>query len=472
MLEVEQYQKDPRESKDADARGAIALKITGATAREIAASAETAIRDGTLDAGDTLPTVRALAKRLGKSPATVNSAYRILRQRGLATADGRRGTRVAPRPALRAPAAARRQSHPYTASRGQPERRDLAAGSADPELLPAIGPAIAGIDYDAQLRASGSDAVNERLLEAATRSFASDGVATDALTVVSGALDGVERVLQAHLGPGDRVVVEDPCYPPIRDILLALGLVAVPVAVDDLGLIPEAFQAGLARGVDAVVTVPRAQNPLGAAVGRGRAGELRTLLERHPGLLLIEDDHASVVAGTPYASMIGSSWPRWAVIRAMSKILNPDLRVAIVAGDETTVARVEGRQALGPRWVSHILQATTAELLGDPTFEQTSADARAAYAARRGALIGALQERGVAAHGASGLNVWVPVTEEAPVVRALLDAGWLVMSGERFRFRAPPGIRVTTATLHEHEAPAVAEVIAAAEHVARPRRIY
>jgi hypothetical protein len=64
------------------------------------------------------------------------------------------------------------------------------------------------------------------------------------------------------------------------------------------------------------------------------------------------------------------------------------------------------------------------------------------------------------------------VTEEAPVVRGLLDAGWLVMSGERFRFRAGPGIRVTTATLQEHEAPMVAEVIAAAEHAARPRRAY
>jgi DNA-binding transcriptional MocR family regulator len=456
MAEAEQYQP----------------AIAGATAREIAASAEAAIRNGSLDAGDSLPTVRALAERLGRSPATVNAAYRILRQRGLATADGRRGTRVAPRPALRTPAAARRQSHSPRPVAGLPERRDLAAGLADPALLPPIAPAIARIDFDARLRASGSEAVDPWLLEAATRSFASDGIPTGALTVVSGALDGIERVLQAHLRPGDRVVVEDPCYPPIRDILLALGLVAVPVAVDDRGLIPDALAAGLTRNAEAVVSVPRAQNPLGAAVDEARAEELRALLQRSPDLLLIADDHASVVAGAPYASMIAPSWPRWAVIRAMSKILNPDLRLAIVAGDETTVARVEGRQALGPRWVSHILQATTAGLLADPRFADLSARAGVAYSARRDALIGALHERGVGARGVSGLNVWVPVTEEAPVVRGLLDAGWLVMSGEWFRFRTPPGIRVTTATLLEHEAPAVAEVIAAAEHAARPRRTY
>jgi DNA-binding transcriptional MocR family regulator len=443
-------------------------QITGSTAREIAASAEGAIRDGALDAGDPLPTVRALATTLGKSPATVSSAYRILRQRGLVVADGRRGTRVAPRPALRTPLPLRHAS-PAPA---HPPRRDLAMGLADPALLPAVGPAIAEIDFDAKLGVSGLEAGDPVLLELAARWFEADGIAAEALAVLSGALDGVERVLHAHLRPGDRVVVEDPCYPPIRDILLALGLVAVPVAIDDRGFLPEALQAGLAKRVEAVVTVPRAQNPLGAAMDWARAAELRGLLERRPDTLVVEDDHASIVAGAPYVSMIGPASARWAVVRAMSKILNPDLRVALVAGDHTTIARVEGRQTLGPRWVSHILQATAGQLLGGAGFGSIAARARDTYAARRQALIGALAEQGVPAHGRSGLNVWVPVREEAPVVRELLDAGWLVMSGERFRLAAPPGIRVTTATLDEREAPEVARVIASAEHAGIGRRAY
>jgi hypothetical protein len=68
--------------------------------------------------------------------------------------------------------------------------------------------------------------------------------------------------------------------------------------------------------------------------------------------------------------------------------------------------------------------------------------------------------------------VWVPVREEAPAVRALLDAGWLVMAGEQYRLRSQPGIRVTTATLDEADAPEVAAVIAAVEHAGRPRRAY
>jgi DNA-binding transcriptional MocR family regulator len=218
--------------------------------------------------------------------------------------------------------------------------------------------------------------------------------------------------------------------------------------------------------------VPRAQNPLGAAVDEQRAGELRALLAAHADVLIVEDDHASLVAGAPFRSLADSSWPRWAVIRALSKILHPDLRVALVAGDATTIARVEGRQALGPRWVSHILQATAAELLLDAGFDEVVTHARHVYAARREALIGALADHGVPAHGRSGLNVWVPLREEAPVARALLDEGWLVSAGELYRFASGPGIRVTTATLDVADAPEVAAVIAAIEHAGRSRRAY
>jgi DNA-binding transcriptional MocR family regulator len=153
-------------------------------------------------------------------------------------------------------------------------------------------------------------------------------------------------------------------------------------------------------------------------------------------------------------------------------MIHPDLRLALMAGDETTIARVEGRQALGPRWVSHMLQATVAQVMGDAGFEGTIQRARDAYTARRGMLIDALAELGVRSYGRSGLNVWIPVHEEGAVVRALLDAGWLVLAGERFRIATPPGIRVTASTLVEDEAHEIARVIAGVEHAGRPARLY
>ena len=444
--------------------------ITGSTAREIAASAEVAIREGTLESGDPLPTVRGLSWSLGTSPATVNSAYRILRQRGLIVTEGRRGTRVAWRPPLRTPMRpAPMPTAPLAADTGL---RDLTIGLPDLALLPPLAPALDGLDLESKLAIGGLDASDPDLLKVGRGWFAADGLAVDSIAVVSGALDGVERVLQAHLRPGDRVVTEDPAYPSIRDIVLALGLVAVPVPVDERGMDPRALAAALDDGADALVHVPRAQNPLGAALDDDRAAELRALLAEHPRMLLVEDDHAGLVSGAPFATLIGPPAERWAAIRSMSKILHPDMRLALVAGAEATIARVEGRQALGPRWVSHILQALVAEMLGDPRFPATCERAAEVYAGRRLALITALAEDGVKAYGHSGMNVWVSVREEAPIVRALHDGGWLVLAGEHFRIRTPPGIRITISTLGEEEAEEIAGVIAAAEHAGRPRRAY
>lgn len=443
--------------------------IRGSTAREIAGSAEAAIRDGLLEGGDILPTVRALAAALGTSPATVNAAYRILRQRGLIVAEGRRGTRVAPRPPVRAPEPGRTIDY---AEHISPGLRDLATGLPDPALLPDLAGALARVDVQRKQEMTGLESNDPDLLELAASAFAADGIPADGLAVVSGTFDGLERILGAHLRPGDRVIVEDPVYTSTRDLLLALGLVAVPVPVDEFGLLPGAFAAALRQGVQAAVVVPRAQNPFSAAMTPERVAELGEALGPHPDVLLVEDDHAGAVSGAPFATLVNSGLRRWAVIRPTSKVLHPDLRLALVAGDETTVARIEGRQALGPRWVSHILQATVVELLRDPEFEAVTARARDTYTARRTALLDALRERGARAHGRSGLNVWVPVREEAAVIRALYDAGWIVLAGERFRVQTPPGIRITVATLREEEAPQVAEVIATADRARRPRRLY
>src|SRR5439155_12133249 len=120
-----------------------------------------------------------------------------------------------------------------------------------------------------------------------------------------------------------------------------------------------------------------------AAIDPERATALHRVLEPYPDLLVIEDDHASAVAGVPYASAVGPATERWAVIRSVSKILHPDLRLALVAGDEVTVGMVDGRLALGPRWVSHVLQAAASIMLTDPSFAATCARAAAHYGQRR-----------------------------------------------------------------------------------------
>jgi DNA-binding transcriptional MocR family regulator len=207
-----------------------------------------------------------------------------------------------------------------------------------------------------------------------------------------------------------------------------------------------------------VIATPRGQNPTGVAVDEERGRELRNVLGRHPEVLVVEDDYVAAVAGAPYVSLHDAS-PRWVVIRSLSKVIGPDLRIALVAGDERTIGRVEGRQLLGPGWVSHLLQQEAEKLWSSASTRRLLARATRVYAERRRALVDALAERGIEARGDTGLGVWVPVDEESATVQQLLDRGWAVSPGERFRFRSPPGIRVTTAALEPAEARELAAAI-------------
>src|SRR5687768_6796480 len=108
---------------------------TGATASDISAGIEEAIRTGILRPGDRLAPVRRLAEATGVSPATAASAYRELGRRGLVRGAGRGGTVVASGPPL--PSRAR-----LVVPAGV---RNLADGNPDPALLPDLGPALAAV---------------------------------------------------------------------------------------------------------------------------------------------------------------------------------------------------------------------------------------------------------------------------------------------------------------------------------------
>ena len=211
MLDLEQY------------------RIIGSTAREIAASAEAAIRDGRLAAGEPCPPCARSPQRAGGEPG---HGQRRLPDPARARAGHRRGPpRHARRPApggahatagppLRPGAAAARRTSATSRSACRTRRccPDLQAGARGASTCPRSS------------RVSGLEAADPDLLALAAAAFEADGIRADALAVVAGAFDGAERVLQAHLRPGDRVIVEDPSYIGILDLLLPLSLVARPGA--------------------------------------------------------------------------------------------------------------------------------------------------------------------------------------------------------------------------------------------------
>jgi DNA-binding transcriptional MocR family regulator len=422
--------------------------IAGTTAKGIAASVERGVAEGALNPGDALPPVRRLADGLGVSPGTVATAYQELRRRGIVVTRGRGGTVVAAAPTV----ASRRPP------KVPPGVRDLAGGHPDPAFLPRLVPPSR---LSPGARSHRGTPRLAQLEEAVRAWMAPDGVPTEGVTFAHGALDLIGRLLSVELRPGDAVAMEDPGYHHLLDLVTALDLRTVPVAVDDEGIRPDALRAAVRAGVRAVVCSPRAQNPYGGCFSAERRDALVAVLRERPEVLVVENDHASAVAGAPLHTLTSGGLARWVHVRTVSKFLGTDLRWAAAACDPTTLARHDGRLLLTSGWVSHLLQETVHGLLADEATRASVTRAGESYAQRRSALVGELARHGVEARGVSGMNVWVPVRDESAVVNGLRSHGWWVAAGARFRLASGPGVRISVADLEPADAVRLASDFAA-----------
>src|SRR6476620_6407174 len=208
-----------------DAR-VVAEAISDRSAAGIAGALHRMISSARLVPGSRLPTVRELAAELGTSPATVAEAWRPPTAAGALVARDRAPTRYD------------RLASP------EPESLtlDLSTGVPDPSLLPDLGPALARVAH----RAATTSYLDDPVLPELHALLRSDWpYPVEAITVVDGALDGLDRVTRRLVRLGDHVAVENPGFPPVLDMLERLGAVPVPVALDARGARPDSLAEAL-----------------------------------------------------------------------------------------------------------------------------------------------------------------------------------------------------------------------------------
>ena len=427
------------------------VKISGDSAQTIFESVRQLTKKGCLSPGDTLPPVRELAQQLGVNRNTVSSAYQRLSQAGIAITQGRLGTRI-----CEDISAGEQEGTTHTSL------FDLADGSPHKSWLPDLNNVAALTKLDQFLY--GEAPILPRVQAFGEAWFRPTCPDNFALTLCNGAIDTLERMIAAHLVPGDKFVVEDPCYISSANAIRLAGLQVIAAAVDSEGMRPEALEAALKKGAKGVLITPRAHNPTGVSVTQERAAQLKDILSGYPDVLVLEDDHFSLLATTPHYSVIPSTTINWAVFRSVSKGLGPDLRMAFVAADVETVKRINTRLAPGMSWVSRVLQALVYTCLTTETFQQHLNDAKTKCKARRDLLFRALKQEDVALTPAvDGLNVWIPVKKDSQAAAfALSQKGWLVRPGSSFDVEATSeAIRVSIQKMEPAMASKFAKDVAA-----------
>ncbi|MEO6998484.1 MAG: PLP-dependent aminotransferase family protein [Terracoccus sp.] len=423
------------------------------TTKGLARAVTRAIRDGALEPGQRLPPIRTMAQQLMLSPTTVSAAWQLLARSGTIRSDGRRGTTIAPTDRVGGDRYLRALHHQSDVS------LDLSTGTPDAAMLPDLGAALSSIPLSATTASYLDDPV---LPELRAVLLADWPYAADDLLVVDGALDALDLVVRTLLRPGDLVLVDTPAFPPLLDLLEYRGVEVAGIPLDATGPVLSEVKASLSRGPAALFLQPRSHNPTGVSMSPTRARALTRVIAASD-VFVVEDDSAGpIAAGEPIS--LGQWVPDQVLhVRSFSKSFGPDLRIAAVSGPPSLLSPVRHARALGQGWTSRLLQHLLVALHESPEALSQVSRARAEYARRRELVVQRLAERGIEVGGTDGINIWVPVRDEAAAVLRLASQGIAVTPGSPFsvdrRALTDGHIRVTTG-LVDHDHARIADLIA------------
>jgi DNA-binding transcriptional MocR family regulator len=444
----------------------LADAIEDRSARGIAAAVGRLIGAGDISPGTRLPTVRELAAVLGTSPARVDAAWRALAEKGVIETQGRRGS------------FARGGPHPVAPSRwwgltgsANQFKLDLSTGAPDQSLLPHLDAAVSRSAERLALSSYQGPSVIPELEQTLRARWRAQGGDPERITIVNGALDAIDRLLAVVVRFGDRVIVEEPGYPPVFDLVDAHGAEAVPVCFDGQGVSPASLRQAIRTKPSALILQPRAQNPTGIAMTAARARELARILLPASGIAVLEDDHAADLTAGRAVTLARHLPERTVRVLSFSKSHGPDLRLAAVGGPARILDALIARRTLGPGWSSRLVQTLLVLMLTDPLTVADVRRARSVYAERRKRLVAELDRLGITTTGTDGINLWISVLREREAVHALASQGISVAPGAPFFLRPnPPSfIRVTCGAVVDGYAE-LAVAIAGAARPAAPSR--
>lgn len=252
----------------------------------LADSIRQAAETGVLPAGALLPSERAMARSFAVSRSTVTAALNQLKADGVLEARQGSGTSVVGVPGPTVPGATN-----LPGILGARRGIDLAASSpADARALPAVD-----VDLEALLRAGprhGYSPAGLPVLRAAVAErFTLDGLATDLdeILITNGAQHGLALAFTLLARPGDAVIVDDPTYPGMIDLLASRGL--NPIGLPRLrgGIDVSGLRRIVAEhGVTLAYLQTSVHNPTGLAADDWEIRELAGVADEL-GLTVLED---------------------------------------------------------------------------------------------------------------------------------------------------------------------------------------
>lgn len=306
------------------------------------------IREGTLQPGDRLPSVRKLHRQLSVSISTVLEAYRLLEDRHLVTVRPQSGyyVKIAIAAAEPFPSQPSRQQACFVDTSlafqirtaiNNPNLIKLGAAIPDPALFPVatlnrlMGQVIRAQPevvhkYNVPIGCESlRNQIAKRLIDAGC------SVNPNQIVITNGTTEAIFLALKAVTKPGDTVAIESPTYYGLLEALEFLHLKALELPTHPRGGISlEHLEYVLQKQkVTACAIVSNFSNPLGSCMSLAKKQQLVSLINRY-NIPLIEDDifgDLYFTAQRPQAIKAFDTQGKVLYCASVSKTLSPGLRV-------------------------------------------------------------------------------------------------------------------------------------------------
>lgn len=418
------------------------------------------IEQGLYRPGDRLPSVRALSVEHGVSLSTVQQAYRVLEDHGLAAPRPKSGYFVPdhrPLPAL--PDISRPAQRPVDISqwdqvfelvRSVPRKDVVQLGRGMPDVgSPTLKPLLRslaqlsrrqdmpGLYYDT---VAGTEALREQVARLMLDSGCS--LSTADLVITTGCQEALSISVRAVCQPGDIVAVESPSFHGAMQTLKGLGMKALEIPTDPLtGISLEALELALEQWpIKLIQLTPSCNNPLGYIMPEARKRALLTLAQRFDVAILEDDVYGDLAYTYPRPRTIKSfdDDGRVLLCSSFSKTLAPGLRVGWVAPGRY-LERVIHMKYISTGYTATQPQLAIADFIEGGHYQPHLRRVRGQYQRARDQMIDWVSRYFPAGTRASrpqgGFVLWVELPESFDTLRlnrALLEQGVQIAVGSIF----------------------------------------
>jgi 2-aminoadipate transaminase len=254
------------------------------------------------------------------------------------------------------------------------------------------------------------------------------GLDVSQVMIANGSLEAGAMLFEHLLGPGDRVVVEQPTYDRTLLLLQRLGVELVPVPLEADGLDLAALEAALAEGpIKLAHIIPNAHNPAGCTLSAEKRARLVELAATHYFWIFEDDPYRELpFAGEPLATMLELDRAERVIhASSFSKTVSPGVRVGYLAGPAEEIAKLAKRANETYISPNMLAESIVLDLCRSGELDRNIAFVKGALKERCDALVAALGEQIPEAEfvvPGGGYFLWLDLAEGTDTPALLAEA--------------------------------------------------